>query len=259
MIKSSYLIGSIRGMADQTVSDGGPSQTVAATLAGIYLDHQSTAALSLFRQLEIAMAALGIASPVVELQENGKVVISAAGVFSLDWDTALLRTTPGFTGNLSGSASYEAPNDSTLLWIPTTTENPNMAPLGVSGAEVYDWTLVVAPDGTHVSDEYGSPLRTNDLEWRYIPKARFWTSSEAAGELHSFFSEVLLGELFFHYREVIFDSTSTTLVTPLSSGIGPLIRNDTKRQLDMRRSRSLTTVEQAYDFRMKTLVVPEYS
>ena len=58
MSESSYLVGSIVGMSSQAVSIDGSGETVTASLAGIYLYHD-TDALSLIDQMLAAMVSAG--------------------------------------------------------------------------------------------------------------------------------------------------------------------------------------------------------
>mgnify|MGYP007034012259 CR=1 FL=1 len=63
------------------------------------------------------------------LMQNRMVRISATGNFSLTWPVdGVLRGLIGFEGNLAGQSSYTATLISPLLWSPSRTETPTMAP-----------------------------------------------------------------------------------------------------------------------------------
>jgi len=124
---SAWLIGSYRGLPEQTLTIEGAPQVIDA---GSYYLYDATAGLSLLTQLGAALLDEVVGGSAVLLR-NRKVRLSGSNPFDLTWPVdGVLRGLLGFTGNLAGQATYTAPNISPLLWSPGRTETPTMAPLG---------------------------------------------------------------------------------------------------------------------------------
>jgi hypothetical protein len=256
---TSLLIGSSRDFPDSTVTIDGNAETVEASAGSLYLVHP-TAALSLLAQLLAAMTSAGVSAPAVALLESRKVRVSASGTFTVTWTDTLPRDLLGFTGNLSGAATYTAENISPLLWAPGLTETPSAGVLGLLGSKHQDASSAVAPDGTQVVSRFGTQ-RLNSFSWRYVAKARHQTASELGGEWHTFYDQVLVrGAKFLLYREVIDDEASST---PLSLGtpLGPMEMDIGKAANwpGFRRESGFETVESHYGVDFPALGVPEYT
>jgi hypothetical protein len=253
-------------MPDQTMTFAGGAQTVAGNATygdSVYLA-SNTAAMSLLGLVSAAMATAETGGTCI-LQQNGKIKLSATGTFNLTWTTTLLRDLLGFTqGNLPASGpdvnSYEADEISPLLWTSGMTSSPGGAVLDLSGSKHHDAIRTQAPDGTQVTRIFGTAVRRNHFKWTYIPKEYHQTTGDLGGELSRFWDEVLVkGNKFSLYRDITFDSTSSTTMDLTGTVLTPLEMEDSRRAFGFRRSAGLETVEQAYDFSMKTITVPEYS
>lgn len=265
MATTSFLIGSAVGFANQTidVNDGGGATSAAMTFSydGTYLEHATTG-LSMLKTLEAAMIAAGTwtTNPEVFLGEDGYVHITSDPACAITWTSSGtdLRDALGFTGDLTSATSHTAPNFSNLIWIPRRNESPGRAPLGVSGEAVHSVSQVVAPDGTQVTREFGSPVRRNDFTWHYIDKDEFWTSSEANGELFTFVKDVgIPGAKFYLYRQVSADEATTTEVT-LGTGLGPYELTNGLRSLRLIRAAGFERTDCRYDWTADVLKTPEY-
>ena len=261
MSTSSWLIGSVCGFADQTVQiNAATSVPMTFSYTGTYLDHP-TAALSMVKAMTVALLAAPLAGAYCYVGEDGHVHIEATGTFSLQWTAAgtALRDALGFTGDLSGSSSYTAPNRSTLLWVPRRNESPKLAPLGVVGDSTHAITQVVASDGTQATREFGSPVRRNEYEWAYIDRDQYWTSGESGGELFAFLRDVgVVGAKWWLYRQVDADYSSTSAVT-LPTGLGPYETTGGLRALQLVRSSGYERTDCKYDWTGKALKVSEYT
>lgn len=262
MAKTTLLIGSIQNLADQDLTIDGNAETLSASAAGIYLDHQ-TGSLSAFTQLETAMTAAGLTNPYVRFNENLLVELGAdGGNFPLVWDDDEFRDFLGFDGDLSGDNPYEAPNLSKFIWAPGVTEAPLDDVLGGVGIPMHDALASVAPDGTQVVTRFGEQ-QLNRWRWRYVQKARFRTTSELGGEFVEFFNEVLVrGSKFLMFREIEEDSSSSSALTiTLSDALGPLELDVAKagNRVQLTRESGFENVEGYYRVQFPTIAVPEYS
>ena len=233
-------------------------ETLTFSYDGTYLYHP-TAGLSMLATLESALTTGGVTDADVLLAEDGKVRITSTGPCGITWGTATaLRDALGFTGDLDPATSHTATNYSPLLWVPRRNESPGRAPLGVSGEATHNISQVVAPDGTQVTREFGSPVRRNDYTWHYIDKDEYWTSAEANGELFVFLKDVgIPGAKFYLYRQVEADEATTTEVT-LGTGLGPYELTNGLRSLRMVRAAGFERTDCRFDWTAEVIKTPEY-
>jgi hypothetical protein len=225
VVRTCWLIGSVRDLAAQTVVINGNNHVISA--GSRYLYHP-TSTLSLLAQVQAAITADGVAGASAVLLENRKVRISAGASFNLVWPAdGVLRDLLGFTINLIGASSYTAPLISKLLWSPARRESPMRAPLGVAGHEVHQVNVSVSPhDGTRSTVLHGS--RTfNEFVWKMVATSRVQTSSALGGEYVALWNTVLVqGSLWYLWRNVEEDTAGSDPVT-LATSLGPYVSQET--------------------------------
>lgn len=254
MATTSLLIGSRTNWTAQTMT--APALTVSASTGdALYLDH-ATAALSIFAQME---ADADVTS--VELLQNGKVKITLASSGALTWGSATtLRDLLGFTGDKTAATEHTSDTISPLVWFPMRQEEPQASILGVSGAARVLRDVAQMRDGTQVSVRFGSN-RMNVFRWRWVPMAKFWTTSETNGEWYQFWEDVLSrGRRFQLYRGVTMDDSSSS-VASYSSPLGTFQAQleSLGNNVETVRSQGFETVDQLFDIDLPVVEVAEYS
>lgn len=97
---------------------------------------------------------------------TGKVTISVSGgsvtAFALSWDDLVFMADLGFTGNLSGAATYESTNQSKLVWLPDC--NRVEGPV-VTGTDT-GWVLNNPSGATAIADGGQSFYHTYSTTYR---------------------------------------------------------------------------------------------
>lgn len=257
--RTAWLIGSYAALPVQSFTVNASAQAVAAN---DYYLFSTTNALSLLAQVKDAMTAAGVTNPVVVLQQNRKIRLSADSAFSVTWGTAtLLRDLLGFAGDLPSLVSHQASAISPLLWSPGRQESSMLTPLGVRGHVEYLTRQSVSPYSgrtetlTHGSREFQRfwlPLVQTD---------RVHTSTNAGGTWMRWFAEVAVkGANWFLYRNVLEDAAST-VATPLGGvSLGPYVYSAKAKGVSwtFTRSKGLERTEAAADIDIPCHVVPEY-
>lgn len=224
VVDTAWLIGSVRDLERQVVEVNASLQQIAA---GSYYLYSPTSSLSLIGSLEAAITAAGVAGASVVILENRKVRISAGATFSITWPAdGVLQALLGYSGNLSGAATYTAPLISPLLWSPARPESPTKAPLGVLGHEQHQAFHSVSPfDGTRSVVVHGSRTH-NRFIWQKVRTDRVQTDDELGGEYVKFWETVLSqGSLFYLWRHVQEDTAGSDPVVWTSS-LGPYVVGD---------------------------------
>lgn len=129
---------------------------------------------------------------------TGKITISATGVssFTITWTSPTLRDLCGYSGNLSGAASYAAPYQVKGLWISDCPYLNLGGPLfpGVYEADVYANEAV---DGTGTRFVWGGK-RVGHLEYQASADAKMLSALEATANtsnesLETFWRDAVLG------------------------------------------------------------------
>lgn len=260
MANSSWLIGSRPDLAAQTLTISGDEQVVTAGSRYLYA---SSSALSLVARVKAAMDAAGVAGAAVGLTRSRRVKISAAGVFTIDWDgSETLRDLLGFNGDLGGAASYVATNISPLLWSPGKTETPEEAPLGQLGHRVANAFFSESPFDGSASVAIHGARTFNTFVWGHVATERVQFAGEA-GEFASFWREVLINaDRFFLWRANEDATGVSTATASLTQPLGPYVLRGPSRgapDWDFKRSRGLTTVDRRADLSLPVATVPEYA
>jgi hypothetical protein len=257
---SAWLVGSARDLAYTSFTIEGDGTV---SISGDYYLAHATAALSLIDEMAAQMTAAGVAGATAVITRDRVVKLASGGAnFAITWssDTGL-RDLLGFTGNLSGAASYTAPNISPLLWSPGKPVNPGQSPLDCHGnrkplaywtASPSDGTPFVVSHGERVDQTYSALSIAMD---------RIQTRNESNGEWVVFFENVAeRGYNFMIYPEVTEESGSSTTAT-LSTPLGPYVLSPNGRApaWTFARSRGMEWSNKRADWSLACRVVPEYT
>ena len=257
-VETAWLIGSYAGLPEQDLSVSASPQTVPA---GNYYLYDATSSLSLLAAVVAAMTAAGVAGAAAVLCKNRKVKLSAGATFSITWTDPLLRNLLGFAANLSGAASYVAPNVSPLLWSPGRTENPQLARLGVRGHKVHSVYQAVSPYSGKTEATSHGYREYNRFVFPYVDVDRIRTEAGAGGEWDTWFDYVAVpAALWKMYREVSEDSGSTA-AADLSQPLGPYVYSAERRGVSWQydRSKGKDYTDEFGDIDIPCHVPPEYT
>ena len=147
----------LSAVATATVVEHTPNNTYAGTTLAAAGDYYLTAGTSLLAVIQQNLNNLNANSTYTVTVDStsdtstGKVTIAVTGVatFDITWTDTVLRDILGFTGNLSGAATYTGGNQARYLFLPPCGRSPSLlAPDGDAGVPLRDGNLNVAPDGT---------------------------------------------------------------------------------------------------------------
>lgn len=129
--------------------------------------------------------------------DSGKVVISATGItsFGISWTSTVLRDLLGWTGNISGSLSYTAPEHCEAIWIPNCEyENEN----GGSTFAGWDESDLRGQESAagHTFVLTGQRKEVQFLRWRAISRSKIWIVNESTvnESMQSFWRKAILAE-----------------------------------------------------------------
>ncbi len=211
---------------------GGAGGTATIPAGNYYLSSGDTLADDLLQewadQINGLAGTSGTYSVSIGAGENGtgKVTISATGItsFSVTWTSTVLRDLLGWTGTISGSLSYTAPEQAESLWL------PDCAFKNLNGGSTWDGWIESnlraheSPAG-HVAALSGQRKKVSALEWQAISRAKVWTVNETTtnASLEKFYTDVVLAEASWAgraggpirwYPDAATDSTYTTYSTP---------------------------------------------
>lgn len=221
--RAAWLIGSYADLPAGSIDVNGGG-AVAMVAGSRYLYNPSS--FDLLALVQATLIVGGAVGAVARLQRDGKVQLSAAGVFSVTWGTnTLLRDLLGFTGNISGASSYAAPLQSPLLWMPGKPETPMGHRLGVVGHEVHVVYQAVAPySGKAESVSHGSRTYARYL-FPMVDTDRVVTEDNDGGTYARWFAEVAVKSARWKlYREVLEDPASTaSVMSTLVDPLGPYV------------------------------------
>ena len=248
---ASWLIGSVEDTAGYGVTIASSAQTIAA---GSYYLHGPTTSLSLIAQMQAKMTAAGVGSAAAYLTRAGYVRLTGSGTFTVTWTNTTLRDLLGFTGNLTGAASYVAPNHSKLWWSAGYDANPD-TPYGVEAMPMPDTTITTSRDGSKVLFTTNNTQQHQAFSWDVVPIDKVWTTAEAGGEYKAWWDTVgRAGLRWYLWPDVDEDSTSTAQAT-LSGQLGPY----KLRRIDPTwYNRQIPNVDQLSQIEIDAIVVSEY-
>ena len=234
--------------------------SLTAVTDGDFYLWDGTASWSLCALMQNTLTAAGVAGGACVLQRDGKIKLSAAGVFSVTWGVGtLLRDMLGFTGNISGSASYSAPNQSPLLFMPGKPETPTQQRLGSVGQKTHIVYVASSPyGGTAESVSHGSVI-TAGYFFPLVDTDLMVDDSNTGGTWGRWTEEVAVKAARWKlYREVLEDPTDTAAVTAsLDQPLGPYIVTDPNWKWDT--SKNFERTDARADLDIKCHVVEEYA
>lgn len=259
---SDWIIGSEVQIPETTISVtvGATSEDVTLA-AGSYYLWDSTVGISLIDSIATAFNDHSLLSDVeAEIMENRKVrIFSPTTAFDATFDSANARAMAGFTGNFGSTAmTYTAQTVSDYLWVPQRLSCRDLARKGTQGNPVHDTSWVQSADGA-VSTTRHNTQKINSKTWRYIPIDRIHTTSEADGELYSFFESVISkGYNFKVYNSLTNDESSTTPVT-FGTAYGPYILHEKSGQTKFSWRREIKNVEKFGTYELPMVTCTEYS
>lgn len=242
-------------------------QVLEVSAGGLYLAH-TTAALNMLQQLYLAMVAAGVASPAAVITKGRRVKLSSSGIFTIDWTSTELRDLLGFSANLSGASSYVAPAQSQLLWSPGRPYSPMLAPLDAVGVPSIDASVTVGPRGVQTVRQHGLPTYLNRVEFRRVPKARWWADpltnpNGAAGDYRHFWREELWSSRkIVILRHVTEGADGNTDAADYSSShvLGPYVADlSAAKAQQFPMERVYANVEKFYNVELELIVTAEYS
>lgn len=264
MIYADWWVGSSR-IDDQTINVDGGAEVVAVPREAIYL-WNPVADLSLFAQLEIALAAGGVVNPRVFFTTSRRVRIEADAAFEILWGAGLeLRDLLGFTSDITGFAGYTAAELSPLLWSPGKRMSPQLAPLNFNGQPVADIAAQLGPRGVQTVREQGQPTVIQRFELSHVERARYREviPGPAPGEFAYFWQQIMLLSLKMIVLREVLEGTSDTEQPDYESGVvlGPYVYDLTganARRLPFARSLGFERCETFYSLTIPVIVTPEY-
>lgn len=254
---TAWLIGSVKGLAYYFSVDA----SLQSVTSDRYLYHP-TGSLSILDAIRAGMVAAGYAGASAVLTRDRRVKLSSgAGNFGITWDSTGLRDLLGFTGDLSGAATYTATNPPALLWSPAKPLRPELSPRGTTGiprplayftASPSDGSTFVVSHGERIDQRFTCGMVAVD---------RVFTSSLVGGEWARLFRDSLAkGYSFYVYPDVTEDPGSSTAAT-LSNGLGPYALSPSGRAptWSYSRSRGMEWCDKRADVDFPCRVVPEYA
>jgi len=214
---------------------GGGSITVAG-IADYYLTSTDTAtALCTVIANALTAATTKGATYTCTVDDNsdnstGKVTIAGSGgtltSFRLDFSSSsgglLLRDALGFTGNISGSLSYQSTKSSRYIWLPSAKRVKPISPDGSAGTLITDGTVTMAPTGVTKRLQWAFRYVDN-LEFGFIRGNKAWISQETVGNesWESFFTYGPgIGKPFRYHLDRSTDATYVTWVSMRINDVG---------------------------------------
>lgn len=184
--------------------DGGPF--VATIPAGdYYLSSPGDGSRGFIEELEVQFTASGADAWTVAIDAgetgSGRVTISADGsTAEVTWgniDAERLRDLLGFSGQQTGSTSYESSAQARPLWLPGRGAAPQHrnAPPNWIGWEEANVNVIEGPSGIVQATDLGG--RTiNALRWAGVARPRVWAANEGVEHesFQRFWRDVYRGE-----------------------------------------------------------------
>lgn len=254
---SSWCIGSVASLSAQDLVIAGDAQTIGA---GNYYLYDAVDALSLLAAVDDAMNAAGVAGSSVVLLGSGKVRLAGAVIFTVTWTDTTLRDLLGFAGNLAGASSYTATLKSPLFWSPGKPELPQLTPLGVRGAKLYNVVQSVAPySGLSESASHGFRERAS-YTWSHVEAARVRTPSELGGEFGTWYERVAVPSARWKLYRLVPESSSSTSAFTHEGALGPYVTTIGGKggSWVYDRSRGADWTDLVCDLNLSAHVCPEY-
>ena len=199
--------------------NAGPASVTRATAATDYYWSSGNALLIEIAGALFADVTLGGVYTCTLDDDTGRVTRAASGVttFSLTWTSTTIRDRLGFTGNLSGAATYTGSKQARFLWLPdvgrTNPLSPNWSSTSYEmGQEEIDRTVTRAPTGAARTIGYTRRFHEH-FEWHFITGAKALQGFESLGNesYQLFWRDVLsVGKRFRYHPDRTSDSVLWT-------------------------------------------------
>lgn len=165
------------------------------------------------------------------------ITVTGGGNVTFDWTTSpanssALRDAWGFTGTLSGAATYTSSEQCEYLWLPNVKRTNAMEPEPTAsthelGHEEIDATFTMAPSGAVKSLAYTRRFSLG-LDWAFLTAPKTWIQHESTTNesLQKFWRDVIsLGKAFRYYPDRSVTKTSSaihyTLIADQRGGFRP--------------------------------------
>jgi hypothetical protein len=147
---------------------------------------------------------------------TGKVTLAVSGggvtQFAVTWTNTTLRDALGFTGNLTGTTTYDSQSACPYIWLPNQRRTEPMVPEGYKGFPIVDTTITQSPSGHSVAT-YWATRYSNNLAFRFLTGNKVWRASESVTNesLQSFFETCIApgNPVRYHYDRDV-DATYVT-------------------------------------------------
>lgn len=195
-----------------TLQEFGPNAgpfTVTVPAGDYYLNSVATGGtLSLLNEFGSQLSAAGAVYAVTSDDDTdtgtGKTLIemSDATTFNITWLNTDFRDALGFTGNLTGAASYVSDNHALYLHLPSTHVSGLWTPDGDVGLPIGDGTLTVGPAGDSYSTSSAERF-VNHMVLALNKGFKTWDSLEVVQNeaLQVFWEKVFRKGLPFRYHQ----------------------------------------------------------
>lgn len=220
-VDATWLVGSVLFGAAQDIDINGTGYQFAA---GVWYLRSASPSESLVDEMLAHMIVEGLAGASVTITKRRTVLISATPIFAVTWTDPAVRDLFGFTGNLSGATSYEAPYPSPLLWsagFPATRAVPD----GTPGRPVEDVRTQFSRDGTRVVSIFHHTQVWDELAWTNVMRARVWydrnlVAQARGGTWEQFRESVFLLNRRFQVYEIVEENSASAAPVVWPSSLG---------------------------------------
>lgn len=182
-----------------SVDEGGGAVvvTVLAANSNYYLTSATGGMLAAIMTALNASALAGTYTLTIDDSDagTGRVTISATGVasFAITWPDTTLRDALGFTGSVSGAATYISPSGSPYIWLPDRRRVDPPTPQGYVGFPVPNTIVTVAPSGHSKAISMGYRYASR-YQVRYMRGNKVWRRFEqVTNESLENFHELIIG------------------------------------------------------------------
>jgi len=259
-ISATWLVGSVEGLAAQSISVDGAAAVEVTSAGSWYLRH-SVDALSMLAQVQaVLVAELGDGSAVV--RRDRLVELSSTSSFALSWASAPdLAALLGFgPGALASSTSHVALAPSPLVF---SAGWPATMPTGTGQASypVEDEHTQISAAGDIVDSEFYNVQEHQDFQFSQVAAARVRTTDATStvlqgGTWHRFRERVLRPNARFQAYEYVTEDASSSSAVTWPAALGTYKRRTLPRG---RYDRDIANANTRWSLGVEAIVQPEYA
>lgn len=257
MVTSDWLIGAFENHPAFTFEVNSVSKTIPASSRYLY---DTNAAISLMTQVE-AKCQEEDAGCTLTLTQSGKTKFTAGTSISVTWDPSdsTLRNALGHSADFAGvTTTHVGANHAKYLWRSGSTVSPGMAPLDETGSYTSDRVYAEAA-GIVTSVEHNN-WRENELLWRHILAAKYWTSARLNGEYYTFWQDVIMRSYRFKLYRKVMEAEVTTDANLAVTILGPyVLKPPMTTRFPFERAKGLEHVDKTFEVDLKVRTVVELS